>query len=88
MQVNAYRDAPKRNAHSTKELDRGPDTIPTDYGALAPPQAAHAASEIVEDNQRTKRMLRAAAGGQFVLRFAVGLLVCLGALNLLARCSA
>ena len=68
--------------------DRGPDTIPTDYGALAPPQAAHAASEIVEDNLRARRTLRAAAGAQFVWRFAIGLLCLLGALHLLGRCSA
>ena len=32
--------------------DRGPDTIPTDYGSLAQPQAAHAASEFDDERQR------------------------------------
>lgn len=62
--------------------DHGPDTIPTDYGSLVPPQAAHAASEIVEGNLRTKRTLRVAAGVAFMVRLAVGLLTIVGAVSL------
>lgn len=63
-------------------------TYADDAPSTWPAEAAHAASELDDEVTRTRRTLRAAAGAQFVWRLTVALLVGLGVLNLMGRCSA